>query len=882
MTTAARTTMHFLGKERFKHRRYGWQEKSYYAIGDKIEERELTGDGKSWSIRRYTGIDPATLEAIAAKVKALSDGDRNSSGGHDELMKILGRYPYLNGFVDLDKIDDPDRKVIAAGGMNMQPLSPEDHVRFFSLGANNPTPKQAIVDRIRANFPAELIELDQWLVWRLETRKGKPTKVPYTVAGTLASSTDPTTWATFEQATQAYLDAEYSGVGFVFSEADPYCGTDLDKCIAAGAMEPQRAAWMRQLGSYSERSPSGKGAHVFARGKLPPEKRKSTKYQVEMYDSGRFFTVTGDHIEGTPTRVEERQAEIEQLHAEIFGKASPTATHKSKLSDEKPAAATGDEELLAKVFASKHGADIRALWDGNMGRYVGPDGAPDHSSADLALCNHLAYWTRHDEGQMDRLFRRSALYRPEKWDRAARTGETYGQGTIRKAIEGTDLDVTPIFHTNGTGPGSPPRAASTNGTEEPPDMPDWAPTDEDAPSAEPTGKVAGKAGGGEKAKTTTADYHDALARLGYSFAWNDLDDSLEVNGRPIDAGVAAEIRCMMRDRGFMVAGHVEDAYTYLGHLNRYHPVKRRLESLTWDGGAHLAKLCSYIEDAHAPIVYPDGTALRVAQAWLKRWMLGAVARVFESRVQNPMLVLNGGQDLGKSYLTAWLASPFAGYFIEAPIRPDDKEHERLMATKFLWEVAELGATTRRADREALKAFVTKGEVTFRKPYDRHPIVKPTLANFVGTINSENGFLTDPTGNRRFLTVTLTKLNWGYEKAVDPAQLWAEALHYYRQGAKWQLSQTERQARDGLNQTFEREDPHQEMLIKYFDIDPTRQDWFCFTADIVDRLRTMGAKDADQTLYNGVGVACRRLGLESARKVVGNQRGRGYYGIAPKP
>ena len=387
---------------------------------------------------------------------------------------------------------------------------------------------------------------------------------------------------------------------------------------------------------------------------------------------------------------------------------------------------------------------------------------------------------------------------------------------------------------------------------------------------------------GVKVKVTTAEYHDALTRLGYYFALNALDDTIEVNGRPIDAGVAAEIRCRMRDLGFPAASQVEDADTYLAHQNRHHPIKRRLEALTWDGGEHLTQLCAHIEDAHAPIAAPDGTPRRVVQAWLMRWTLGAVARVYEARVQNPMLVLNGGQDLGKSFLAAWLASPFAGYFVEAPIRPDDKGCERLLAGKFLWKVAELGATTRRADREALKAFITKGEVTFRKPYDRHPIVKPALANFIGTINSENGFLTDPTGNRRFLTVTLTKIDWRYEDAIDPAQLWAEAVHYYRQGVNWQLSRTERQARDGLNQTFEREDPYQEMLVKYFDIDPSNRDWFTFTTDIADRLRAMGAKDADQSLYNGIGVACRRLQLEPGRRAIGNQRARGFHGIMPKP
>jgi hypothetical protein len=311
---------------------------------------------------------------------------------------------------------------------------------------------QAVVDRVRVNFPAELIQLDQWVLWRLGKRKGKQTKVPYTVDGRRANSTDPTTWTSFEKAARACLNVECDGVGFVFTEQDPYAGVDFDKCIDAGKLQPQAVERVRSLASYTELSQSGTGLHVIVRGKLPPGGRKSAKHGVEMYESGRFFVVTGDQIPRSPTAVEARQAELEQLHAAVFGAqvvpASPAAAHKPDLSDANghhPSGRAGDDDtLIERMFASKHGAEIRALWDGDMSHH-----ANDHSGADLALCNHLAFWTRHDAAQMDRLFRRSALYRQEKWDRNARSGETYGQGTIRTAIEGT-----PTVYTNGNDPWS--------------------------------------------------------------------------------------------------------------------------------------------------------------------------------------------------------------------------------------------------------------------------------------------------------------------------------------------------------------------------------------------------------------------------------------------
>jgi len=86
--------------------------------------------------------------------------------------------------------------------------------------------------------------------------------------------------------------------------------------------------------------------------------------------------------------------------------------------------------VLERAMRAHNGATVRALWNGDTSGYMSP------SEADLALCRVLAYWTNKDASQIDRLFRRSALYRPEKWDRPARTGESYGEGTIARAIAG--------------------------------------------------------------------------------------------------------------------------------------------------------------------------------------------------------------------------------------------------------------------------------------------------------------------------------------------------------------------------------------------------------------------------------------------------------------
>jgi hypothetical protein len=147
-----------------------------------------------------------------------------------------------------------------------------------------------------------------------------------------------------------------------------------------------------------------------------------------MYDSERFFTVTGEHVSGTPTTIESRAEELEKLHAEIFGEGTPNdGSNEPQPPTFCNASQTlSDEEILQKARSAKNGEKFRSLFDyGRIEEY------PSHSEADLALVALLSYWT-DDARRIDRLFRQSALFR-EKWDEK-RGSRTYGEQTIQKAL----------------------------------------------------------------------------------------------------------------------------------------------------------------------------------------------------------------------------------------------------------------------------------------------------------------------------------------------------------------------------------------------------------------------------------------------------------------
>lgn len=286
-------------------------------------------------------------------------------------------------------------------------------------------------------IPTELQALPHWVLWRSEERGGKHTKVPYQARAPAqrASSTDPSTWATFEEEREAFGKSgseqwrehgiqPVDGIGIVLTGEAGIVAVDFDHCRPAGQWDEEVLARARGIGSYTEISPSGDGFHVFTFGTLPgPSKRKGN---LELYDgtTGRYFTVTGAHLDGTPTAVTKASpGSVEALYASIVGEADPTPA---------PAAAPAgtvtptDEGVLERCRTAKNGPKFERLWNGDTGGYGSA------SEADLALCSILAYQAGSDYGTVDRLFRRSGLFRA-KWDER-RGRHSYGELTLLKAI----------------------------------------------------------------------------------------------------------------------------------------------------------------------------------------------------------------------------------------------------------------------------------------------------------------------------------------------------------------------------------------------------------------------------------------------------------------
>src|SRR5215204_2270572 len=268
-------------------------------------------------------------------------------------------------------------------------------------------------------------DLKQWLCWRTEERDGKPTKVPYDPStGEKAESTNPKTWTSYEKARGACRDHGYEGIGFVFTAEDDLCGVDLDKCLdpETGEIEPWALTIIEKLDSYTEISPSGTGVHILVRGELPAGRNRKGRF--EAYDRGRYFTITGNHLSGSPQSIEDRQEELRDVVRRVFGEESANGHTKPVAASKQPDNGLSDDEVVRKALAAANGARFSRLWNGGTNDYG------SHSEADLALCGMLAFWTGGDAARIDKLFRQSGLYR-EKWDR-----KDYRNRTIAEALSG--------------------------------------------------------------------------------------------------------------------------------------------------------------------------------------------------------------------------------------------------------------------------------------------------------------------------------------------------------------------------------------------------------------------------------------------------------------
>ncbi|MHC0478864.1 phage/plasmid primase, P4 family [Staphylococcus capitis] len=290
------------------------------------------------------------------------------------------------------------------------------------------------------NIPDELKQLNNWCVWKFENRNGKRTKIPFNAkTGEFAKSNDKSTWSSYETAVNA---EGVDGIGFFFEP--PYLGIDIDdidddlhRFKQGDKLDNIVSEFNEAFKSYTEVSPSGNGLHIIVKGKIPGNRRR--KGNIEMYDSGRFFTMTGKTI-GKYKDVTEVS---KQVFKTIYDKYLPdnTVQYPTTNNYQQNIHNLSEIDVINEIYKSKQAKLFDDLMKGNYEPYY-----TSHSEADMALANILAFWCAKDYSQMDSIFRQSNLYR-DKWDEK-RKNSTYGEQTLFKAINETNNIYTPKQQTD--------------------------------------------------------------------------------------------------------------------------------------------------------------------------------------------------------------------------------------------------------------------------------------------------------------------------------------------------------------------------------------------------------------------------------------------------
>ena len=163
---------------------------------------------------------------------------------------------------------------------------------------NNKSALSSMLDVDFKGIPLELQAIPRWVMWSLVNRNGTDAKIPFTINGTAASSTNPDKWASFDDVADTYIYGGFSGLGFVFTGED-YHGIDIDDCRdpVTGELSELAVELLDRVAGYAEVSPSGTGIKMFVKTNLDSSRTLKDK-GIELYRDGRYFTVTGHALPG--------------------------------------------------------------------------------------------------------------------------------------------------------------------------------------------------------------------------------------------------------------------------------------------------------------------------------------------------------------------------------------------------------------------------------------------------------------------------------------------------------------------------------------------------------------------------------------------------------
>lgn len=336
----------------------------------------------------------------------------------------------------------------------------------------------------------------------------------------------------------------------------------------------------------------------------------------------------------------------------------------------------------------------------------------------------------------------------------------------------------------------------------------------------------------------------------------------------------SQIKSLARRVGLPVS-ELGEYIVAIAEANRYHPVRDWISSAPWDGRSRLQDLFDTLVVDYEYLEHRD--------ALLRRWLVSAVAAAFCETPEKfeGVLTLQGEQGIGKTSWLLALAPAETGAVLDGfTLDPDNKDSVLQFNAHWIVELGELDGVFRKSDVAKLKSFLSKKDDALRRAYAAMESYYKRRTVSAATVNGD-AFLVDATGNRRWWTVPVRRIQFNH--GIDMQQLWAEVLTLYRAGEQWWLTDAESQELRRVNGQHEQVSPVDELIRETFEfgqeqldgIEPAREP-LRLTASGVAKL--LGLPYDKKSVTNEIGDVLRRL---TGKKSTAHGKGR-YWELFPLP